>query len=62
MKRRDFINNSLLLGSGFLLPLKLPEAGTGYKIQEIFSHDLFNNNDLIPAPDNPELWENAKFT
>ena len=57
MKRRDFINNSLLLGSGFLLPLKLSEAGTGYKIQEIFSHDLFNNNDLIPAPDNPELWE-----
>ena len=57
MKRRDFINNSLLLGSGLLLPLKVLEGKARNNIQEIFSRDLFNTNDLIPAPDNPDLWE-----
>jgi hypothetical protein len=57
MKRRDFINRSLVLSSGLFLSLETLEKSRLTTVNKFTDTDQIGSFDLIPAPDNPDLWE-----
>ncbi|MBK7709766.1 MAG: formylglycine-generating enzyme family protein [Bacteroidales bacterium] len=57
MNRRNFINRTLAAGLTTFIPVDLLESFSVQTKGSKFNDDLFDNNDIIPAPDDPGLWE-----
>lgn len=57
MNRRNFINRTLAAGLTTFIPADLLESFSVQTKGSQFNDDLFDNNDIIPAPDDPGLWE-----
>jgi len=57
MNRRNFVSATLASGLVTFIPVHLLEARSAQSKVHGFSDDLMNDNDIIPAPDDPALWE-----
>jgi formylglycine-generating enzyme required for sulfatase activity len=57
MNRRSFIGKSVAAGVTTFIPVKLLESFSVQMKDGRFNDDLMDNNDIIPAPDDPDLWE-----
>ncbi|MBK9390758.1 MAG: SUMF1/EgtB/PvdO family nonheme iron enzyme [Bacteroidetes bacterium] len=57
MKRRAFLNKTLINGIGSFVSLRSLESLASLKLQEPSADGIIDSNDIIPAPDNPQLWE-----
>ena len=57
MNRRIFINNTIAAGMISFIPVNILEA-LSLKDKDIaLDEDWMDNCDIIPAPDDPTLWE-----
>ena len=56
VKRRTFLNNTLIAGIGSFIIVRSLEVIAGNGQQEAISDALMDSNDIIPAPDDPMLW------
>lgn len=57
MKRRTFLSKTLITGLGSFISLKSLEGLTTLNLQKGYNDKIMESNDIIPAPDNPEKWE-----
>ena len=57
MNRRSFFGKSVAAGVTAFIPVNLLESFSVQMKGIRFNDDLMDNNDIIPAPDDPGLWE-----
>ncbi len=56
MDRRSFVRRTTSLGFGAFIPARVLRSFTGETEDSQFSDNMMDNNDIIPAPDDPALW------
>ncbi len=57
MKRRTFLNKTLITGIGSFVSLRSLESLASLNLQKPSADGIMDSNDIIPAPDDPQLWE-----
>ena len=57
MERRIFLNQTLITALGSFISVRSIEALSSNKQQQVISDSDMNSNDIIPAPDDPKMWE-----
>jgi formylglycine-generating enzyme required for sulfatase activity len=56
MKRRTFLNKTIITGIGSFISARSLEAITANNQLQTISGEIMDLNYIIPAPDDPELW------
>ena len=57
MDRRSFFNKSIAAGVGSFIPVKYLKTFSQTDGCSVFSDELPDSHDIIPAPDNPDEWK-----
>ena len=57
MQRRTFLNNTLIAALGSFISVRSLEALSLNKEEQIISDSAMDSNDIIPAPDDPAMWD-----
>jgi formylglycine-generating enzyme required for sulfatase activity len=57
MKRRTFLNKTLITGVGSFVSLRSLESLASLNLLNNPDYGIMDSNDIIPAPDDPQIWE-----
>ncbi len=57
MKRRTFLNKTLVSGFGAFISVRSLIALSLNSKQQVISDSVMDSNDIIPAPDDPMMWD-----